>query len=214
MSDSAILCPLCGEGRLVEHNHERHFEIEGFAYTVSGLRHSLCNHCGEDITTPDQSRHNKRVIIAARDQVVAERDRLQRLTPDDILSIRKRLQLTQVQAARVFGGGPNAFGKYECGEVAPSDGMEKLLRLADKVPEAAVWLLRRAGLPAPPMLETSCTRENDCAIVRRLKESWMAAFPENRVTAAASLAGYRVTSTAQSFTYEAANDPRDYAEAA
>lgn len=214
MNEIAITCPICGEGTLVANVHERSYDVDGFPYVVQGLRHSLCDHCGEYITTPEQSRYNKRVIIAARDQAVAERDRLQRLTPDEILSIRKRLQLTQVQAARVFGGGPNAFGKYENAEVAPSDGMEKLLRLADKVPEAAVWLLRRAGLPAPPMLETSCTRENDCTIVRRLKESWMAAFPENRVTAAASLAGYRGTSTAQSFTYEAANDPRDYAEAA
>ena len=217
MSDSSILCPLCGEGRLLEHSQERQYKNEDHAYVVTDLRYSLCSHCGEEITTPEQSRHNKRIIIAARDQAVAERDRLERLTPDDILSIRKRLQLTQVQAARVFGGGPNAFGKYECGEVAPSDGMDKLLRLADKVPEAAVWLLRRAGLTAPPMLQNACSRMDDCTIIRRLKESWTAGFPEknqlaNQPALLASLAGYRPAQAAQSFTFEAANDSGAYLE--
>jgi len=63
MNDYSILCPLCGEGQLVEQTHERHAEIDGHAYVVSGLLHSLCSHCGEYITTPEQSRHNKRTII-------------------------------------------------------------------------------------------------------------------------------------------------------
>lgn len=95
---------------------------------------------------PSSHGTSKRAIVAARNRAVAERDRGQRLTATDILRIRKTLGLTQAQAARVFGGGPNAFGKYESGEVAPSDGMEKLLRLADSVPAAAAWLLRRVGL--------------------------------------------------------------------
>jgi HTH-type transcriptional regulator/antitoxin MqsA len=169
MNTDLTLCPLCGEGHLVEHTHDRNGDIDGFRYVVRGLRHSLCDHCGETITTPEQSRHNKRVIIEARDRAVAERNRVERLIPADILRIRKKLGLTQVQAARVFGGGTNAFGKYENGDVAPSDGMEKLLRLADTVPEAAAWLFRRAGLPAPSIAQTPCLREKDCVVLRRLQ---------------------------------------------
>jgi len=213
MSDSLILCPLCGEGRLIEHTQERHFKNEGLAYVVTGLRYSLCSHCREEITTPEQSRHNKRAIIAARDRAVAERDQLERLRPGDILRIRKQLGLTQVQAARVFGGGPNAFGKYENAEVAPSEGMEKLLRLADSVPEAASWLLRRAGLPASMIPQTPCGRRNDCVEFRRLlKGSLFVALPESRGLLASDLASYRPTSTtSRSFTYSAttaANDER------
>lgn len=212
MNDNSILCPLCGEGQLIEHTHERPAEIEGHAYVVSGLLHSLCSHCGEYITTPAQSRHNKRVIITARDQAVASRDATHRLSPADILRIRKNLGLTQMQAARVFGGGPNAFGKYENAENAPSEGMEKLLRLADSVPEAAAWLLRRAGLPAPT--PTSCTREQGCVVLKRLQsESSPASLTMGRQgPAVAALAAFRVTAGgAQRFTYstaEAANDTR------
>jgi len=85
---------------------------------------------------------------------VAERDRAQRLTPADIVRIRKKLGLTQAQAARVFGGGINAFSKYEDNEVEPSDGMETLLRLSDSVSEAAAWLLRRGGVVRAPALSS------------------------------------------------------------
>ena len=72
MSDNSTLCPICGEGHLIEHTHDLAAEIEGYSYVVDGLLHSICDHCDEYITTPDQSRHNKRVIIAARDQAGGE----------------------------------------------------------------------------------------------------------------------------------------------
>lgn len=81
MNRQAMLCPLCGEGQLIEHSHRRDFEFDGQGYLVSGLRHSSCSHCGEDITTPEQSRHNKRAIIEARTQAVAQRDRAQSMNP-------------------------------------------------------------------------------------------------------------------------------------
>ncbi len=200
MSDKSTFCPICDEGHLIENTHELAADLEGYSYVIPGLLHSLCNHCGEYITTPDQSRHNKRVIIAARDQAVAARDRAQRLTPAEILQIRKVLGLTQVQAARVFGGGPNAFGKYENGEVGPSEGMEKLLRLADNVPEAATWLLRRAGLPAPS--HVPCSRENECAVLQRLLRDKDPAAQELPLFRASAKNTYRFTYTAST----AAND--------
>lgn len=214
MNDSSILCPLCGEGRLVEHTHERHLDVDGHAYVVSGLRHSLCSHCGEDITTPEQSRYNKRTIIEARHQAVAARDQAQRLTADDILRIRKKIGVTQVQAARVFGGGPNAFTKYEHAEVAPSDGMEKLLRLADSVPEAANWLLRRAGLPASQMVEPPCHHTKSCVVLQRLRnESMRTTWPAAKGADAAKLTRFHAAlSCERSFTYStsmAANDSHD-----
>ena len=40
-----------------------------------------------------------------------------RLTPKAVKRIRKRLKLTQKDAGHLIGGGPNAFQKYECGDV-------------------------------------------------------------------------------------------------
>ena len=54
--------------------------------------------------------------------------------------------LTQKQAAKVFGGGSNAFAKYEAEDVVQSVGMDKLLRLAVEVPDAATWLFRQSGI--------------------------------------------------------------------
>lgn len=206
------LCPLCGVGKLVEHHHERQSELDGHKFVISGLLHSVCDGCGERVTTPDESRHNKRVISDARVQAVAERDRLQRLTPADILRIRKKLGLTQAQAARVFGGGTNAFSKYENSEVVPSDGMERLLRLADSVPVAGKWLLQRAGLPTE-LAEDPAREESEAFLnaFRRhigdalnLRQHFVQAF------GAAIHGSGTSASRSLSFTYaakDAANDP-------
>ncbi len=171
MDFDPMTCPVCGVGRLVERHHEKKSEIDGHPFVIRGLLHSVCDHCDERVTTPAQSRHNKKMIADARTQAVAERDRLQRFKPADVLRIRKRLGLTQAQAARVFGGGANAFSKYENGEVAPSDGMEKLLRLADSVPAAAQWLLQRAGVP-PELSENPARSSSEIiATVRRMLSS-------------------------------------------
>jgi len=51
------------------------------------------------------------------------------LTPDEIRSIRIGLGLTQDQAAEIFGGGVNAFSKYERGEAEQGRPLDLLLRL-------------------------------------------------------------------------------------
>ena len=56
------------------------------------------------------------------------------LTPLVIRAIREACGLSQQAAARVFGGGPKAFEKYETGEVTPSSSMTRLLLLAAKRP--------------------------------------------------------------------------------
>jgi YgiT-type zinc finger domain-containing protein len=74
MKDEIIICPLCGVGQLIERTHKHLAEIKGHAYVVPGLLHTLCSHCSEYIMTPEQSRHNKLAIMAARDQAIAVRD--------------------------------------------------------------------------------------------------------------------------------------------
>lgn len=214
MNQDSRLCPMCDEGSLVERTHERQETIDGHAFIIGGLVHSICDHCGEYITTPQQSRHNKRVIAEARQHAVDERDRAQRLTPADILRIRKKLGVTQVQAARVFGGGQNAFSKYENAEVAPSEGMEKLLRLADSIAEAANWLLRRAGLPATQTVEPPCHHTKTCVVLQRLSsESMCTIWPAAKGADVAQLTRFHAASSrALRFTYSnsmAANDSQD-----
>lgn len=49
--------------------------------------------------------------------------------------MRKKLALDQREAAEIFGGGVNAFSRYETGKTKPSLALVKLLRLLDRHPE-------------------------------------------------------------------------------
>ncbi|MBM3571952.1 MAG: type II toxin-antitoxin system MqsA family antitoxin [Alphaproteobacteria bacterium] len=65
------------------------------------------------------------------------------LTPDDVRRIRKRLHLTQKDAGRLIGGGPNAFQKYESGDVLVSHAVTSALLLLERDPSGLSLLKRR-----------------------------------------------------------------------
>ena len=54
--------------------------------------------------------------------------------PAFIVTVRKKLNLDQRQAAEIFGGGINAFSRYETGKTKPPVALIKLLRLLDRHP--------------------------------------------------------------------------------
>jgi len=78
------------------------------------------------------------------------------LTPLVIRAIREACGLSQQEAARVFGGGPKAFEKYESGEVAPSSSMVRLLLLAAKRPNL---FQKGTGLPIISEADAKLIRE-------------------------------------------------------
>jgi len=49
--------------------------------------------------------------------------------------VRKKLDLNQRQAAAIFGGGINAFSRYENGSARPSLALIKLLAILDRHPQ-------------------------------------------------------------------------------
>lgn len=57
------------------------------------------------------------------------------MTPDEVRQVRKKLGLTQREAGRIIGGGPNAFQKYEAGDVLLSKPADTALRLLANNPE-------------------------------------------------------------------------------
>jgi transcriptional regulator with XRE-family HTH domain len=73
-----------------------------------------------------------------------------------IRAIREVCKLSQQDAARVFGGGPKAFEKYESGEVAPSSSMTRLLLLAAKRPEL---FQKGTGMPLISSADADLIRE-------------------------------------------------------
>ena len=78
------------------------------------------------------------------------------LTPLVIKAIREACGLSQRDAARVFGGGPKAFEKYETGEVAPSASMTRLLLLAARRPHL---FGKATGVPMISAADAAMIRE-------------------------------------------------------
>lgn len=135
------LCPICGEGHVTAGSEMVSHEYHGQTKMLP-LRFTTCDTCGSESAGLEESRANKRAVLAFRKQV----DGL--LTGAEILALRKQYRLTQDQAAKLFGGGPVAFSKYENDDVAHSESMDSLLRLVRRSPDAFWQLVEEKGMSA------------------------------------------------------------------
>lgn len=129
--EDKTLCPLCGEGHVTPRTESMQTEYRDKQGTVT-LRYAECDACGSEITGDANGRANKRAVVAFRKSV----DGL--LTGAEIRALREKFGITQDQAARLFGGGPKAFSKYEADDVAHSEAMNNLLCLV-RHSEDAFW---------------------------------------------------------------------------
>lgn len=127
------VCPICEEGNLEAKVGTNEVEYKGQHSTIS-MHFSECDCCGSEQASSAELRTNKRLMNEFKKQV----DGL--LTGTELKGIRLALGLTQADAAKIFGGGPVAFSKYEADDVAQSEAMDKLLRVAQAVPEAYAHL--------------------------------------------------------------------------
>ncbi|PHR10340.1 MAG: hypothetical protein COA41_20900 [Sphingopyxis sp.] len=139
MKSHELECPVCGEGHLSTQAVNETIEYKGQTGDVQMLL-AVCDLCGVEHAGPEHLRANKRSVVALHKRM----DGL--LTGREVREVREALDLTQVVAARVFGGGPVAFSKYENDEVSQSESMDRLLRVAKAVPQAFAWLAEYTGL--------------------------------------------------------------------
>ncbi len=136
---SKSICPFCNVGMLEAKTEMSAAEYGGVARDLL-LLFSECDHCGSEISNAEQSRANKRAMMAFKKSV----DGL--LLGTEVRALRGQLGVTQAQAAQIFGGGPVAFSKYESDDVMQSEAMDKLLRLAASVSGAFEHLAQAASL--------------------------------------------------------------------
>ena len=127
------LCPLCGEGHVTVRSDMVENEYKG-QKAMLPLVFKQCDACGSDFAGAAEAKQNRRVLMAWRKQL----DGL--LTGEEVTALRKQYELTQAQAAKLFGGGPVAFSKYENDDVMQSESMDTLLRLVRRSKEA-FWAL-------------------------------------------------------------------------
>jgi HTH-type transcriptional regulator/antitoxin MqsA len=140
MSGAKEPCPFCDCGVLEENRRDREIELEGSIAIVRGLLFSVCNNCAMETVTPRQSRLNKWSIINAQKTIQGL------LAAQEINLLRKQLGITQVEAAQLFGGGVNAFSKYERNSITQTKAMDNVLRLVRDVPGAAEYLAKRENV--------------------------------------------------------------------
>ena len=139
--ENKALCAICGEGHVTAQTRAVETEYKG-TKALLPMHYQLCDTCTSDYAGMAESKLNKRIVMAFRKQV----DGL--LTGAEITALRKQYQLTQAQAAKLFGGGPVAFSKYENDDVAQSEAMDTLLRLVRRSPAAFWALAEEKGLQA------------------------------------------------------------------
>ena len=133
-------CPMCQTpGPWESQDADRKYRYKGQEFSLTNVAYSVCRVCGFDLVLPQQKRKNEARIRDEHRRI----DGL--LTGAQIKEIRRRLGLTQAKAAQLVGGGPNAFSKYERGEVTQSVAMNHLLLLLDAVPDALAILAARSG---------------------------------------------------------------------
>jgi HTH-type transcriptional regulator / antitoxin MqsA len=123
-------CQSCESRKGMTRFEDETFTVEhaGMTTKVEGLSGWRCDACGEVEFDAESAR---RYAAAGDALVLRDRERQSK----EIRRIRLKLGLTQVAAARLTGGGHNAFSRYERGEAAPLPAVMNLFRLLDKHPD-------------------------------------------------------------------------------
>ncbi len=118
-------CPLCGAGVLHDGVKTVTQPYKGHVYSTE-THGAFCDHCADGFAQFDATEE------AAW---LAFRDRMDALEAAELARIRKKLKLTQLEAAQLTGGGKNAFSRYERGQAKPLAAVVNLFRLLDQHPE-------------------------------------------------------------------------------
>ena len=123
-------CPVCGSAELVHDTRDKSYTYKGETTVLSAVSGDFCTACGESILNSEESRRTMDMMLEFHKQVNAAI-----VDPAFIAEMRKKLHLDQREAAEIFGGGVNAFSRYETGKTKPPLSLVKLLKVLDKHPE-------------------------------------------------------------------------------
>ncbi len=123
-------CPHCGAAKLVHDTRDMPYTYKGESTTIPAVSGDLCPACGEVVLNAAESVRLSAAMLEFNKQVNAAI-----VDPAFIVNVRKKLALDQREAAEIFGGGVNAFSRYENGKTKPPLALVKLLRVLDRHPE-------------------------------------------------------------------------------
>ena len=123
-------CPICGETQLMQDTRDISYTYKGESTTISEVTGEFCAACGESVLDAKESARVSAMMLDFNKQVNASI-----VDPAFIASVRKKLALDQREAAEIFGGGVNAFSRYENGKTKPPLALVKLLKVLERHPD-------------------------------------------------------------------------------
>ena len=123
-------CPSCGAAKLVHDTRDLPYTYKGESTVLPQVTGDFCPACDESILDAAESRRTMNLMREFTKQVNASI-----VDPEFIVRVRKKLDLDQREAAEIFGGGVNAFSRYENGKTKPPLALVKLLKVLDRHPD-------------------------------------------------------------------------------
>ena len=121
-------CLNCKQEEMVHSVRDVPYTYRGRHTTISKVKGWHCLHCGEvEFDAGEGVR-----FAEAIEQFAKEIDAGEAV---ELVRIRKKLKLTQQEAALLTGGGRNAFSRYERGKAKPMQSVTNLFKLLDKHPD-------------------------------------------------------------------------------
>jgi HTH-type transcriptional regulator/antitoxin MqsA len=123
-------CPICGSNDLAESVRDVDHHYRGMSTVIPNVKGKYCASCEDGILDPSESKRVSDAMLAFNREVNAMLG-----DPDFIAGVRKKLNLNQGEAGEIFGGGVNAFSRYETGTTKPPLALVKLFKVLDRHPE-------------------------------------------------------------------------------
>ena len=123
-------CPSCAASELLHDTRDMPYIYKGESTLIPEVTGDFCPACDESILNAVESRRTMNFMLDFNKQVNASI-----VDPGFIASVRKKLALDQREAAELFGGGVNAFSRYENGKTKPPLALVKLLKILDRHPD-------------------------------------------------------------------------------
>lgn len=123
-------CPVCGAGELIHDTRDLSYTYKGLTTLIPTVTGDFCPACDEVVLNREHGNRYSELVGLFQRQVNSAF-----VDPDYIARVRRKLDLDQRQAAEIFGGGVNAFSRYENGKAKPPLALVKLLKVLDRHPE-------------------------------------------------------------------------------
>lgn len=123
-------CPVCGAAKLIHDTRDVPYAYKGETTVLAKVIGDFCPACDESILEAAESERVMEAMRSFNRQVNAAS-----VDPQFIVRVRKKLALDQREAAEIFGGGVNAFSRYENGKTRPPLALVKLLKVLDRHPD-------------------------------------------------------------------------------